>query len=356
MSHRSSNLHRLRGARRAAAAALLWACAATAPAAAGPGALATAPVTVAERAGPAGFDGVVEAVRQTVVAAQVQGAVVALLVKAGDAVRAGQVLLRLDARAAEQAAAARAAQAAAAGAARDAAAREYERQQQLFRRHYISQAALDRAEAQFKAARAETAAQLAGAAAARTQSGFHVIQAPYDGVVADVSVVLGDMAMPGRPLLTLYDPAALRVRVAVPESASSATPAPQAVEIRLAGAASAVRPASLQWLPAADPGTHTRELRLALPGGLAGARPGQFARVLLPAARPAAGGPRLLVPAAAVVRRAELTAVYVVGADGRALLRQVRLGPAAGDAVEVLAGVEAGEQVALDPQAAARMR
>jgi multidrug efflux pump subunit AcrA (membrane-fusion protein) len=63
---------------------------------------------------------------------------------------------------------------------------------------------------------------------------------------------------------------------------------------------------------------------------------------------------RLYVPARAVVRRAELTAVYVLGADGRAVLRQVRLGRSEGDRVEVLAGVSAGERVVLDPQAAAR--
>jgi hypothetical protein len=64
----------------------------------------------------------------------------------------------------------------------------------------------------------------------------------------------------------------------------------------------------------------------------------------------------LLVPASAVVRRAELVAVYVVAPGGRPLLRQVRLGSTAGDSVEVLAGVAAGERVALDPQAAARVR
>jgi len=319
-------------------------------------ALLTAPVAVSERAGRAGFDGVVEAVRQTVAAAQVQGTVVALPVKAGDKVRASQVLVRLDARAAEQAAAARAAQVQAAQAARDAAAREYERQRQLFAKHYISQAALDRAEAQYKATQAETAAQLASADAARTQSGFYVIQAPYDGVVADVNVVLGDMAMPGRPLLTVYDPAALRVRVMVPESAASPGIAAQDVGIRLAGNPAALQPAALQWLPAADPSTHTRELRLALPAGLAGARPGQFAKIDLPAGNADGQGTRLFVPATAVVRRAELRAVYVVGQDGKPLLRQVRLGPTEGDRVEVLAGINAGEQVALDPQAAARVR
>ncbi len=349
--------------RRAGSLAIAWLLSAGAlPALAAPdatpsAALKTAPVASSDRAGRVSFNGVVEAVRQTEVAAQVQGAVMALPVKAGDKVRAGQMLVRLDARAAEQAAAAGAAQAQAAQAARDAAVREYERQQQLFRKHYISQAAMDRAEAQYKAAKAETAARLASASAAQTQSGFYAIHAPYDAIVADVNAVLGDMAMPGRPLLTVYDPTALRVRVMVPESAASSAIAPQQIGIHLAGETAPLKPAALQWLPAADPGTHTRELRLALPAGLAGARPGQFAQIELPVSGGAdASARRLYVPAAAIVRRAELTAVYVVGQDGKPLLRQVRLGPAAGDRVEVLAGLNANERVALDPQAAARVR
>jgi len=320
-------------------------------------ALATAPVTLGQHAERARFDGVVEAVRQTVMAAQVQGAVVALPVQAGDKVRAGQILVRLDARAAEQAATAGAAQAQAAQAARDAAAREYERQQQLFSKHYISQAALDRAEAQYKAAQAQTSAQLASADAARTQSGFYVIQAPYDGVVANVNVTLGDMAMPGRLLLTVYDPAALRVRVMAPESAASVAMLPRDVAIRLAGESESLQPTKLQWLPATDPDTHTRELRLMLPAELKGVRPGQFARVELPtSSNDNTSHQRLYVPMSAVVRRAELTAVYVVGQDGKPLLRQVRLGAVMGDQVNVLTGVDVGERVALDPQAAARVR
>ena len=79
-----------------------------------------------------------------------------------------------------------------------------------------------------------------------------------------------------------------------------------------------------------------------------------FARAWLPGGTSVS--PRFSVPARAVVRRAELTGVYVIAADGTPLLRQVRLGRASGDQVEVLAGVSAGERVALDPQAAARMR
>lgn len=335
------------------AAAALAADRAPADPVAGP-ALATAAVTSSATGLGASYDGVVEAVRQTVIAAQVPGAVVALDVKAGDRVRAGQVLLRLDARAAEQTAAAGDAQVRAARAAQEVATRDFERQRQLFAQNYISRAALDQAEAQYKAAQAQAAAQLANAGAARTQSGFYVVKAPYDGVVADVAVVLGDMAMPGRSLLTVYDPAALRVKAAIPQTAAAGL-GEAAARAEIPGVtAGPVAPARTQVLPAVDPATHTLELRLDLPAGIRGAVPGMFARAWLPAA--ATADARLFVPARSVLRRAELTGVYVVGADGRPLLRQVRLGRAEGDRIEVLSGVAAGERVALEPQAAARIR
>ena len=82
----------------------------------------------------------------------------------------GQLLLRIDARSADQSAAAVDAQVQAARAQLDVATREYERQKQLFAKKYISQAALDRAEAEVRAARAQASAQTAQAGAARTQT------------------------------------------------------------------------------------------------------------------------------------------------------------------------------------------
>jgi RND family efflux transporter MFP subunit len=334
----------------------LSALASDAPAASAalPQMLATAPVTSSGAADISGFDGVVQAVRQTAVAAQVAGAVVSLDVKAGDAVKAGQVLLRLDARAAEQTAAAGAAQLQAARAVQEAAAKDFERQKQLFQNNYISQAALDRAEAQYRATQGQASAQLAAAGAARTQSGFYVVKAPYEGVVSDVAVVLGDMAMPGRPLLTVYDPRSLRVIVAVPQSTAARWNPGRAMQVDLPGTtAGRITPVKAQMLPTVDAATHTLEMRLDLPASLPGVTPGMFARAWLPLA--ASAESRLFVPVRAVVPRAELTGVYVVGADGRALLRQVRLGRARDDTVEVLTGVSAGERVVLDPHAAARL-
>ena len=337
------------GVRRAVALALL-AAVATAPVAAQDLPVLTVQASAAMRV--AAHDGEVQAVRQAVMAAQVAGAVLELNVRAGDAVRAGQVLLRIDARAAEQGAAASSAQVAAAQAALDVAASELARKRQLADKKYISQGALEQAESQHRAAQAQVRALAAQAGAAHTQTGLHVLRAPFDGVVAQLAVERGDMAMPGRPLLTVYDPTALRVSAHLPASALKAGMA--GARVVLSGADAALAPTRVQVLPTVD----ARSLmRADLPAGTVAA-PGQFARLQLPLADGAdavgATGARVFIPATAVVRRADVTAVYVMGEGGRPQLRQLRLGPRQGERVEVLAGLDAGEPLITDPQAATR--
>jgi membrane fusion protein, multidrug efflux system len=339
------------------------------PAAASAPALAAFKVADQPVAGRVAYDGVVEAVRSTVMAAQVAGAVVQIEVKAGDRVKAGQLLMRLDARAADQSAVASSAQVEVARAQLEVATREVERQRQLFEQQFISRSALDHAEAQFRAARAQVDAQLAQSGVARTQTAFHLVRAPFTGIVADVPVTLGDMALPGRPLVTVYDPTALRVSAAVPQSLMAklgTTLTPNSVRLELPGLAGSTpiqgseagfEPARVVALPTIDAATHTATLRADLPPGSSAAMPGLFARVWLPVPADAAGSAAAIrVPSSTLVRRAEMTAVYVLDGRGQPLLRQVRLGRTSGDQVEVLAGLSPGESVAADPQAAARIR
>jgi multidrug efflux system membrane fusion protein len=343
------------------------------------GALATVELrSAAGQSNETSLDGVVEAVRQTRLSTQVAGAIVALQVKAGDRVKAGQELLRIDASAAQQGVAASASQVEAAQAQLKVAASELARQKQLHQKQYISQAALERSQAQWEAAQAQVNALQAQTRVAQAQSGFFLLKAPYAGVVSEVAVTLGDMALPGRPLLTLHDPSALRVTAAVPQallgSLSSRLDQVRYEINGTAGPAARLQPASVELLPTIDAASHTAQIRLALPpagaAGAAGAAgvtavvgpantavmPGLFARVWLPAGASAsakAGPQRLFLPASAILRRAELTGAYVVDAQGKPRLRQVRLGRVSGDQVEVLTGLRPGDKVAADPQAAA---
>lgn len=305
------------------------------------------------------FEGVVEPVRQTVLAAQIAGALVQLQVKAGDSVRAGQVLARIEAQAAEQNVAASSAQVEAARAAAAVADKEFERQRQLFQKQYISQAALDRAASQAEAAQAQLRAAQAQTRAAQVQSGFFVLRAPYAGVVSDVAVTQGDMVLPGRPLLTLHDPRELRISAAVPQNLLATVQAHlKSLRYDIPGqTAQPLAPASVQLLPTVDAQTHTARVRLVLPaGGQAGVVPGLFARVWLPGQAVPGALERVFLPETAVLRRAELTAVYVLDAQGQPRLRQVRLGQAAGGQVEVLSGLASGERVVRDPRSVGAAR
>lgn len=290
-------------------------------------------------------EGVVEAVRQSTLAAQVAGRVIAMPVRAGDAVKAGQLLVQIDPRSATQAEAASQGQLREAQANLVNAKAKYERSRQLAAQKFISQAALDQAAAEYAAAEAQTAAALANAGASSTSRSFTTIVAPYDGVVATTDVQVGDMATAGRPLLTVFDPHELRVTATLPQSvlARADLSAPVAIDIPSLGRTLAARRVTV--IPMADSRTHTTQVRLDLPEA-AGVMPGQYARASIVTGHARA----LTIPAAAVLRRGEVTAVYVVDAKGVAQLRQVRLGePAGGERVEVLAGLDAGETVSTAP-------
>jgi RND family efflux transporter MFP subunit len=291
-------------------------------------------------------EAVLEAVHQSTVSAQIAGRVVDLRFDVGDYVKKGDVIVRIDERAAGQALAASEAQVLEAQAALANARANYERSRQLLAQKFISQAALDQAEAASKAAQARVSALIAGAGLAATERSFATVVAPYSGVVSARHIELGEMATPGRPLMTGFDPSTLRVVATVPQAQVAAIQAGGKARIEVPSLGRWVNVKAMTIVPAADPRTHTTRVRLELPAEVRGVYPGVYARVHFVIGR----APRLLAPRIAVLKRSEVTAVYVVDGDGRVRLRQIRLGSAGDEAsVEVLAGLKPGERVALEP-------
>jgi membrane fusion protein, multidrug efflux system len=290
-------------------------------------------------------EGVVEAERQSTLAAQVAGRVVARPVKAGDAVKAGQLLVQIDPRSATQAEAASQSQVHEAQANLGNAKAKFARSEELAKRKFISQAALDQARAEYLAAQAQASAALANAGASATSRSFTTIIAPYDGVVASTGVEIGDMATPGRPLVVVFDPRALRVTATLPQAVLARADLAAPVQIALPSLGLTLAPRRLTVIPIADVHTHTTQIRLDLPE-TTGVMPGQYARASIVIGHASA----LTIPQSAVLRRSEVTAVYVLDATGKAQLRQVRLGePVGNDEIEVLAGLNPGERVAREP-------
>ena len=287
----------------------------------------------------------VEAVRQSTLAAQVSGRVAAVNFDAGDYVKAGTVIVRLSAQELSSAVAGSRAQVAQADAALANARAHYQRQQQLFQQKFISQAALDRATAEFRSAEAAARAARAGAGQSAAMSGYTVITAPYSGVVAARHVEVGESVAPGTPLMTGFDPKDMRVVASVPQYKLAEVKAAPRVAVEIPSLDKWIDAAGVTVLPSADAATHTVRVRIDLPANLEGVIPGMFAR-----AHFSVGSARkLTIPMTAVVRRSELTAVYVASKD-RVSLRQIRLGtPNGRGQVEVLAGLNPGEVIALDP-------
>ena len=295
--------------------------------------------------------GTVVAVQQGTLGAQVSGRVLEVLVGSGDAVKAGQALVRIEADDAVDAAAAGAATASGAAARLTTARADFERAQRLRSQDYISVAALQRSEAALHSAEAEAQATGAAANAARTRAAWRTVSAPYAGQVTDVLVAAGDLATPGRPLIALYAPGALRVIAQVPESLAGKLLGTKAAFLVSADPGKPpVQVTSWSVVSAVDPATHSVEVRAELPAEVR-VQPGQFARLQLPLK---VATTELRIPTRAVLTRSEVTAVYVVDASGAAHLRQVRLGPVAGEQVTVLSGLQGGERIALDPVAAGR--
>lgn len=316
------------------------------PPAAAPPSLQTLEVAASEAPGERLFDGLVEALEQATLTAQTHGRVVAIERDVDAELRRGDLILRLsgvEQRAARDAA--RQALAEAEARAKEAAA-TFERTRSVYERRLVPLADLDRARAEHEAAEARLAAARAALSAAEEAYGYTEIRAPFAGRVTRRFVEVGESVNPGQPLVAVAAPGRLRVTLDVPQSLAG--------EIRRLGRAVAYLPSgavpstSLTVFPAASAAAGTVRVWLDLPEGAAGLYPGM--RVKAGFALAPAG--ILRIPASTVARRSEVSAVYVVGDDGRVAMRQVRLGRRVGEEVEVLAGLRAGERIAADPVAA----
>ena len=292
------------------------------------------------------LDGTIEAVKQGTLAAQTSGRVDAIYYDVNDFVPAGAVVARL--RATEQ----RAGLAQAEASLREAVAREteaqvrYKRIAEMFDRKMVAQAMLDEATATRDAAVARLAAARAALASAREGVAYTEIRAPYAGIVTRRLVEPGETVGPGTPIMSGLSLQFLRVAVDVPQSIVEEVRRIRKAAVYVNGRR--IEATRLTVFPEAQAPSNTFRARLELPENAADLYPGMFVKVAFVVGESA----RLLVPAHALVERSEVTGVYVIDESGRTSLRQVRTGHRFDGQVEVLAGLGAGERVAVDPVAA----
>jgi RND family efflux transporter MFP subunit len=293
-------------------------------------------VVVASRPAMNEVTGVAAPVAEATLSTKLMGTVTAVLVQEGAVVRAGQPLLRIDARDLL----AKESQVAAGRAEAEAVLREAElhaeRMRSLHADDAAPQAQLDAAETGLARARAAVESVRAAAAELSAVRDYSLVTAPFPGVVVRRMVDPGSFAAPGAPLLVVQDASMLRVSANVAPTLARRLSRGAAVIVSIEGVAAEGMVEGVVPVP----GTSLYAVNVLVPNRDGMHMAGGAATVLI------AGEVResLLVPAAALVRRGSLTGVHVQ--DGtETQLRWVRLGVAVGDSLEVTAGLRGGERI-----------
>lgn len=267
------------------------------------------------------FPAAVVSERSAELATRMSGTVRGVLVDVGARVREGQLLVRLDASDIQ-------ARVAAAEAKVELASRTHRRIESLAADGAASQAELDQVTANLEAARAQLRE-------AQAQDSYTNVRAPFGGEITRRSVNPGDLAVPGRPLLTLVAPGALKVTAELPAHRAGSLAPGTRVTVRVAGVDVPLVAEVTRVVNALGPGSRTFRVEARLLDAPSSVLAGAYARI---ETRRQGEGPRW-IPADAVVRRGQLRGVYAVEAD-TLRLRWVRLGEELDGAVELLAARE----------------
>ncbi|MBX9849524.1 MAG: efflux RND transporter periplasmic adaptor subunit, partial [Rhodocyclaceae bacterium] len=240
--------------------------------------LATGVAQMREVAQTYSVESVVEATRQSTVSAQIAGRVKAIYFDVGDRVSKGQVILRIDESEANQALAGSRAQLSQAQSSLNNAKLSYDRARQLFEQKFISQAALDKAKADYEVAQAQAEASQANAQQSVLAQSYTSVVAPYGGVVSARLVELGEMVTVGKPLMTGFDPSELRIIANVPQYKMQDIGRRPSATIEVPSLNRWIKPVSMTIQPTADPRTHSTQVRINLPSNEKGIYPGMFVR------------------------------------------------------------------------------
>ncbi len=277
------------------------------------------------------------------VSARLVANIVEMRVSAGQRVNSGDVLVVLDDRdlqhRVEQAQdAVRSAQATLAQAQSD-----YNRDKPLFEQQVITPYDFERTQTNMRTAEANLHRLEEMENEARVNLSYSVIQSPFTGVVVDKLADVGDLAAPGKPLLTMYQQGRLWLEAAIPEEQVGRIHVNDTLTLQIDSRNRQLNGPVVEVVPSADPSTRTVlvRVRLSQTGDLL---PGMFGRLLIPAESEAL----LTVPKSALIRAGQLTMVEVVR-DGHVERRTVDIGRTLENRYEVLSGLKAGESVVLEP-------
>lgn len=268
--------------------------------------------------------------REAQVATRISGTVRTVHVELGTSVQAGDPLVTLDDR--DIAARVRASRAAL-----ELAETSHGRIERLVADSVASRQELDQSTSALAAARSALAEAVA-------QESYAVVRAPFAGVVTSRQADPGDLANPGAPLVSIMDPAVVKIVADLPAHRAGTLAIGDRVGIEIAGTDQAVTATVVRIVPAFGGGSRTFRVEAHPDETIPGVYPGAYARFQL---QRDAGAARW-IPEDAVVERGQLRGIFAVEGDV-VRLRWVRLGERRPGAVELLSGPGGELQVVRRP-------
>ena len=284
--------------------------------------------------------GTVSATDETLVGSRILASITRMLVRSGDRVERGDLLVEFDDSAQRSVLAQRQQAQASQEAAFNETTLARDRAVKLFETGNLSRADYDQALPAYRVQEAELERARRAVAEAQAQLDYTKITAPISGTVVDRYAEAGDTTTPGQALLRLFNPGRLRIEALLRESLISRVHQGQEINARIGALDLEVAVVVEEIVPTADPGSRSFLIKALLPQQ-ADLYPGMFARLEIPVGE----RQRLAVPETAIIRTGQLTFVYVEGEDGSAQRRAVRTGAVSEGRVEVVSGLRAGETV-----------
>lgn len=293
--------------------------------------------------------GTVQPRRKTDVSSQILATIREIKVNSGDRVGVGQTLIVLDDR--EVQAQLREAEAAVTAALADLHVRtqDFDRYEKMYRENAVTREDYDRIEGALKTAQAYLKRAQEQAARIKVMQSYTEVKAQAAGIVGDRYADPGDLASPGKPLLTLYDPKDRELHASVPESLAGHVQLNMDLPVRIDAVNRQCHGTVREIVPQAQQSSRSVLVKVTLPAEAARMEGkgiiyiGMFGRVWIPTG----STDRIVAPEAAVLHVGQEDLVEVARPDGTLERRFVRIGRQYGDRVEVLSGLKVGEQVAI---------
>jgi len=266
----------------------------------------------------------------SVLSSKVMGRVSYIGVQEGDHVSAGKLLIKIDSGEI-------AAQVFQAQAAYNNAKLQYDRIKGLYDANASTQVEMDQATLGFESAKA-------GLNAAKSMESYTAITAPITGQIVEKRINLGEMAMPGQPILKIEDNLNLRLEVTVREQDILYIRSGATVNVQIdAMPGKSIHGKVAMVVPASDVRTHSFVVKVDVPAAK-GLITGMYGKAFFPTGKREA----IMVPKSAIVEMSGISGVYVVSSEGNAVFQMIQSGETIGNDLEVVSGLKKGDRVIAD--------